>query len=45
MAFYKVEWKRSAQKELEKLPRQVLARVVEAANRLSFDPFPVQEVA
>jgi mRNA interferase RelE/StbE len=41
MASCKIEWNRSARKELEKLPRQALARVVEAVDRLAFDPFHV----
>ncbi len=40
MASYKVEWKHSAIKELEKLPRQMLARIVEAVNDLARDPYP-----
>lgn len=39
MAAYKIEWKRSAVKELEKLPRQAVARVVEAVRNLASDPF------
>lgn len=40
MASYKVEWKRSAIKELEKLPRQMLERIIEAVNNLTRDPYP-----
>jgi mRNA interferase RelE/StbE len=40
MASYKIEWKRSAIKELEKLPRQALGRVVGAVNDLALEPFP-----
>ena len=40
MADYKVEWKRSAVKELEKLPRQAITRVVEAVRYLASNPFP-----
>ena len=40
MADYKVEWKRSAVKELEKLPRQAVTRVVEAVRNLASNPFP-----
>ena len=32
MANYKVEWKRSALRELEKLPRQAISRII---NRLT----------
>jgi len=41
MAVYKIAWKRSAVKELEKLPRQAIPRVVEAVRYLTRDPFPV----
>jgi mRNA interferase RelE/StbE len=41
MADYKIEWKRSAVKELEKLPRQAVSRVVEAVLNLRNNPFPV----
>ena len=41
MADYKIEWKRSATKELEKLPRQAVPRIVEAVRNLTSDPFPI----
>ena len=40
MASYKIEWKHSAYKELEKLPHPTIARVVAAVAELSSDPFP-----
>lgn len=40
MASYKIEWKNSAYKELQKLPRTIIARVVAAVSELSNDPFP-----
>jgi mRNA interferase RelE/StbE len=40
MAAYKIEWKRSAVKELEKLPRQAVARVIEAVRNLASNPSP-----
>jgi mRNA interferase RelE/StbE len=40
MASYKVEWKNSAYKELQKLPRPTIARVVAAVSELSEEPFP-----
>jgi mRNA interferase RelE/StbE len=40
MASYKIEWKNSAYKELQKLPRTMVARVVAAVSELSDDPFP-----
>ncbi len=41
MADYKIEWKRSAVKELEKLPRQALPRIIEAVSKLTSNPFPI----
>mgnify|MGYP006392600125 CR=1 FL=1 len=40
MASFQVEWKNSALKELEKLPRQIVTRVVAAVDELSDDPYP-----
>jgi mRNA interferase RelE/StbE len=40
MATYKIEWKRSALKELEKLPRPIISKVVSAVDNLSSNPFP-----
>jgi mRNA interferase RelE/StbE len=40
MASYKIEWKNSAYKELQKLPRQIISRVVAAVSELSNEPFP-----
>jgi mRNA interferase RelE/StbE len=40
MATYKIEWKRSALKELEKLPRPMISKVVSAVDNLSSNPFP-----
>lgn len=40
MASYKIEWKNSAYKELQKLPRPMIAKVVAAVSELSNDPFP-----
>ena len=40
MASFQVEWKNSALKELEKLPRQIVTRVVAAVDELSDNPFP-----
>ena len=40
MASYKVEWKNSAYKELQKLPRPIITRVVAAVSELSDEPFP-----
>ncbi len=40
MASYKVEWKRSAQKELRKLAKPVSARVLGAVEDLAENPLP-----
>lgn len=40
MASYQIEVKRSASKELEKLPRSMVARVVAAINELAGNPYP-----
>ena len=40
MASYKLFWKRSAEKELRALPRDVIAKVILAADALSENPFP-----
>jgi len=40
MASYKVEWKRSAAKELRDLPKAVIARILNAVEQLSTNPYP-----
>jgi len=40
MASYQVEWKTSALKELEKLPRQFIPKIVAAVGHLSTNPHP-----
>ncbi len=40
MASYKMEWKNSAYKELQKLPRPMIVKVVAAVSDLANDPFP-----
>ena len=40
MASFQVEWKNSALKELRKLPRQIIERVVAAVDDLSVNPYP-----
>ncbi len=40
MASYKIEWKNSAYKELQKLPRPMIVKVVAAVSDLANDPFP-----
>ena len=40
MASYQIEWRRSAQKELRRLPRAVIRRVVTAVEALAQTPVP-----
>lgn len=40
MASYKLHWKRSAEKELRKLPREVIGRLVNLAESLTENPLP-----
>jgi mRNA interferase RelE/StbE len=37
---FTIEWKPSAVKELKKLPKEVIALIVEAVEGLRSDPFP-----
>jgi mRNA interferase RelE/StbE len=37
---YKIEWKRSASKELEKLPRQMISKIAAAVDNLASNPYP-----
>lgn len=40
MASYKLEWKHSAVKELRKLPKDVVARILQAVEQLPANPHP-----
>ena len=40
MDTYRIEWKRSATKELRSLPTHMVKRIVEAVTELSTNPFP-----
>ena len=40
MGLYKIEWKRSATKELKQLPRDAMLRILEAIEQLSQEPYP-----
>jgi mRNA interferase RelE/StbE len=40
MASFQIEWKRSALKELQKLPRQTISKIVSAVGDLAEQPFP-----
>jgi mRNA interferase RelE/StbE len=40
MDIYRIEWKRSALKELQKLPGPLISKIVSAVDNLSSNPFP-----
>jgi len=40
MDSYKIEWKQSAVKELKKLPKEMIAKILVAVQKLSLNPFP-----
>ena len=40
MASYQIEWKNSAYKELQKLPRQMIPKIISAVGDLSDNPYP-----
>ena len=40
MASFRIEWRRSTKKDLRKLPPKEVARIVEAVDALSSEPFP-----
>ncbi len=40
MESYKVEWKRSAVKELKQLPKESVERILKAVEQLPVDPYP-----
>ncbi len=42
MDLYKIEWKRSAVKELKKLPKETISKILVAVQELSSNPFPNQ---
>lgn len=42
MASYKIQWKRSAKKELKKLDKQVILRILQAIENLAKDPWRSQ---
>lgn len=41
MASFEIEWKRSAAKELRKLPSDIMLRIIAAVEGLAADPHPV----
>jgi len=40
MDSYKIEWKRSALKELKQLPKENVSRIFKAVEELAANPFP-----
>jgi mRNA interferase RelE/StbE len=40
MESYRIEWKRSAVKELKKLPKEVVLRILQAVEDLPVNPHP-----
>ncbi len=40
MASYKIEWKQSAKKELKKLDKQIVPRILQAVENLVDNPYP-----
>jgi mRNA interferase RelE/StbE len=40
MGSYSVEWRRSAARELKKLPQDVMLRILSAVEELSDNPYP-----
>ena len=41
MASYKIEWKKSAKKELKKLDKQIIIRILQAVEKLATNPHPL----
>jgi mRNA interferase RelE/StbE len=41
MASFEIEWKRSAVRELRRLPKEIMARIVAAVDALATDPHPI----
>ena len=41
MGTYRIEWRKSALRELKRLDRQVVPRIVTAVESLATDPLPV----
>ena len=40
MGSYNIEWKHSAARELRKLPRQAVLRILQAVEQLATEPYP-----
>lgn len=41
MGLYRIEWKSSAAKELRKLPKNFVIRILNTVEQLSANPFPI----
>ena len=40
MASFQIEWRKSTRKDLRKIDRQMVARIVEAVEALADEPYP-----
>jgi len=40
MAFYNIEWKSSAKKELRKLDKKEIPKIIDAVEKLASNPHP-----
>jgi mRNA interferase RelE/StbE len=40
MDLYNIEWKHSAARELRKLPREAVLRILQAVEQLATEPYP-----
>jgi len=40
MASYQIEWKQSAKKELKKLPKSIIPKIIDVVATLADDPYP-----
>jgi mRNA interferase RelE/StbE len=40
MGSYNIEWKHSAARELRKLPREAISRILQAVEQLATEPYP-----
>jgi mRNA interferase RelE/StbE len=40
MAYYKVEWRTAAKRELKKLEKPLIAKIINAVDELAKNPFP-----
>ena len=41
MTSYRIEWKRSAVKELKQIDKPIIPRIIEAVEQLAANPYPV----